>query len=96
MTRSSKKFAKRDATLECGRRWAFAQASQHRTPDPFPCGHSPGWEAETCVHCAYEMGRRVGHAEAGAYATMDEVMQRVRSKLAFPPTGSAQLGGSDV
>lgn len=38
------------------------------------CGH-PGL-VEGCLSCAAEEGRRIGHTEAGAYATAEEVRAR--------------------
>lgn len=52
------------------RRWALARIKTCRDENACKC-----WKPD-CVACAYEMGRRVGQVEAGAYYTASEVFGR--------------------
>lgn len=50
--------------------------------DTRTCEHDDLHQEVTCTSCAFEMGRRSGHVEAGAYWTLKEVIARLRSAIA--------------
>lgn len=63
------------------RLWAVANVRRYKRTLPLPCGHGGGGEKlayETCVTCAWELGRREGHVEAGAYLTYKEAMAELQ------------------
>jgi hypothetical protein len=65
------------------RQWALDNVRRAERPKPI-CGHwADGAEIRPgiCVACAYELGRREGHVEAGAYYTHAEVTEHVRREL---------------
>jgi hypothetical protein len=55
-----------------------------------PCGHE-AMLPETCVHCAYEIGRRAGRAELGDYVSHEDAMKQVDATLTPAPTPSPAL-----
>lgn len=63
------------------RQWALDRVARSKEfAKPCDC-----WKPE-CVQCAYELGRRVGHVEAGAYYTHDEAFAYLDSSV-FGETG---------
>ncbi len=70
------------------RHWVLARCARY-SDDRRTCAHAPGFEGEdapimvdetrgymlpfTCVQCAEQWGRQIGHLEAGAWYTTEEV-----------------------
>lgn len=51
------------------------------------CGHPNLVEHPECAECAFDLGKRSGHAEAGAYYTWAEVRARLNKEFGgVPPT----------
>lgn len=49
------------------------------------CGHEDLVSHPDCVECAYDLGKRSGHAEAGAYYTWAEVKAKLTAEFGGPP-----------
>lgn len=59
------------------RQWALANVKERQETARWCTEH--GRFEEDCVQCAYELGRRAGHIEAGAYYTSEEVFGDLRA-----------------
>jgi hypothetical protein len=79
------------------RMWALANV--RHAHDRRTCNHTGlvnvtgvSWEEGQCLDCIRELGRREGHAEAGAYYTHREAMRRVRRHIRRAAPGREGAG----